>query len=171
MNKEKEIKMQEGIKKCVESLASSFGEVFDDFGFLKKLFTVENLLEELLTSYFTETESAVCSADKARFVAKRILRAIEEGKHLSLSKTYAEHAAENPENEDAQQYAKDDPDSICYWCPLTLKDTKQAVSLVLQLTQTFSLSRKLATDLKQEKKKVADLDYELKKIMSQVNKH
>lgn len=113
---------EESIKTVIETLASKItpeermkymGERFD------------KSVEYFFRAYFEEVEGFTCCVDKARFTASAIKKAFELKRHLPLQETYAEYRDRGGN----LGGIKDNLDEIAYWCPQTLKTTKEATAL------------------------------------------
>jgi hypothetical protein len=75
-------------------------------------------------TFFEQVEGAPNSADKARFVERRLAEALSSGKTLSLHETY--DLSRCP-----QMAAYQDEDA--YWCPNTLETTDDAIDAFLEV--------------------------------------
>ena len=113
----KEIKSED-----FENLFSALLSQTDIKEYHKNLLTSHvEILETLFDNYFRKFEGFSCSHDKSSFVVRMIMKSFDTGENYSLSET-----------NDIEKYPqmKKYEGQVAYWCPNTIKDTDEAISLV-----------------------------------------
>lgn len=121
------------IKDFLLALFEKIGPKTDEdlFMIYEKKFVPESfeVLEDIFTGYFKKVEGSACSADKGRFVAEKLIESTQKKETLSLIESYADYQASGGNIGSITEINK-----VCYWCPKTIADTKEALSLYNQLT-------------------------------------
>lgn len=126
MNKEK-------FKDILISLFENMQPKTDEelFSLYEKTFVPEafNILKDIFTGYFRQVEGSSCSADKGRFVARKLVESVQKKETFNLKLTYADHQASGGKIGIITEL-----DELCYWCPETIADTKEALNLYNRIT-------------------------------------
>lgn len=118
-------KFQETLKKVIEKLAGSI----DEYDYYQRfLFDGKEIMMIVFRDYLDVVEGSTYCADKARFIVKRIEKALEERKNQSLIETYQEYKDRGGNIGEITEL-----DKVCYWCPTTIKDTTTAITLYYSL--------------------------------------
>lgn len=114
----------EDIKKGINAIFDAFGkEPMEKYWYENKVLTNnKEMIKTFFKSYISKVEGRSCSSDKASYIVSGIFKALEEKKNLSLQQTY-----------DVEKYPqmKKYEGEIAYWCPKTIKDTDEAMALLL----------------------------------------
>lgn len=108
---------KEGIRQTIDLIIESIRK---DPNY-KSIYRKEEVaIKNFFSTLFELVEGPSCSRDKASYVAHKIIEADEAQTILSLHETY-----------DIKKYLqmKDYEGETCYWCPMTIHDTTQALSL------------------------------------------
>lgn len=116
----------ENVLKAIVKTAKDLG--FDDFHLYSELLNGEFVLKTFFKSYFEKMEGRACSSDKASYVVSQIKESIKLKQDLSLQITYGEYQEKGGNIGGITEL-----DEICYWCPKTISNTKEALSLFLRL--------------------------------------
>ena len=116
--------ISEAIKEPLDTIFNNLPKV-DEFVRIHSILNKpESLVEEIFSRYFDIVEPGGCERDKARYVTKRLFRALKEKQHLTLQVTRRDVYGD---------LCKDNPDDLCYFCPCTLSDTKEAFDALMKL--------------------------------------
>ena len=112
---------EEEIKESVVDVVAALSGRKDRFELYGTIFNnSKEIMELFFKRFFMYTEGWSCSADKARFTTRQILKAFETKEHLPLQETY---------DPNVHWQAKECAGEIAYWCPEKIKDTKEAIEL------------------------------------------
>ena len=104
-------------------------EGFDDYWFYSTLLDGEEMMKLFFEEYFKKKEGISCCVDKAIFTVKGIKRMIQTKQNIKLKATYREF-----QEKGGDIGAIKNLDNICYWCPKTIEDTKQAIKIYMKET-------------------------------------
>lgn len=97
-----------------------------DFELIRSYFTTRaNIFELFFDRYFEIIEGIQCSHDKASYVSKKIEEYLNTGKNEILRQTYEEYQKTGGNIGSITELSK-----FCYWCPKTIKDSKEALSIL-----------------------------------------
>lgn len=145
----------EGMKAIFESLAPKTEE--EELKLYEDTFKDDcyEILKDIYTGYFKAVEGPACSVDKARFVARRLLHAVKEKKHLTVQETYIECRDRGGNLGGLSNESDEELDHRTYWSPITLKTTKDAIDVYyivtnLRLTQLQKKMEEYQSILEQE---------------------
>jgi|GEM_PF-3545402 len=118
----KEIK-KEDIEKVINALAKSIPKRnYNNFEY--DFIDSTKIFKTFFSSYFSDIEGMACSVDKARYVANKIVKGLKEDKIIQLQQTYREYR-----DSGSSIGAIKELDKVAYWCPKTIKDTKEAMEI------------------------------------------
>ena len=84
-----------------------------------------NIFELFFDNYFRKMEGFPCSHDKSVYVSKKINKYLNTGENENLKQTYREYQQNGGNIGSITEL-----DKICYWCPKTIKDAKEATSII-----------------------------------------
>lgn len=142
------MKDKENLEKSLKIVLDKLSQNFDSYDYYNNtLFNGENTVYTIFRNYITAIEGSPCCADKARYIVKRIKKALEERKNQSLTETYQEYKDRGGDLGGLNE-SNTDLNSVCYWCPKTIKDTDTAISLYYSL---LNVPRYIQTNLNKEK--------------------
>lgn len=128
MDREEELKKQ--IKEVTEVLIKNAEENgFDNYWFYKELIKGDFLVTSFFEEYFRKNEGLSCCTDKANYVLSAIKRMIRQKENIKLQQTYREYQENGGHIGSIEEL-----DEICYWCPKTIKTSKDAIELFLKAT-------------------------------------
>lgn len=128
MDREEELKKH--IEEVTEALAKNAEESgFDNYWFYSQFINGDFLVTSFFEEYFRKNEGLGCCADKANYVLGAIKKMIQIKNNIKLQQTYREYQ-ENGGNIGSIE----ELDEICYWCPKTIKTSKDAIELFLKET-------------------------------------
>jgi hypothetical protein len=131
--------LEQGIRQIIDNMMKDDGdELFDNFEWIKEFVTGEELIDELMVQYIRDAEGWPLSRDKSSFIARQIIKAAEQGKHLPLQETYKEYIERGGNMEFHESF---DMDKRAFWCPNTLTDTRQAIKLLFAIMHSFGASK------------------------------
>ena len=106
-------------------------EGFDDYWLYGQLLNGDFLIESFFETYFKNTEGPMCCCDKARYVLGAIKTMIQKKENISLQQTYREYKESGGDIGNIKKL-----DELCYWCPKTIKNSKEAIELFyIELTK------------------------------------
>lgn len=126
MEKKDEEIVQEAVNESLGELFKNFPRNEDEFWLMKLMLNnPKELISTIFSNYFDVIEPGGCECDKARFVTKKLFESLEKQEVLALQYTYAESNAKYIEDKDAN--------NMCYWCPCTFKNTKEAFDGLMSL--------------------------------------
>lgn len=115
---------KEELKEIISNIAISSD--ISDFELFRNHFTTRtNIFELFFDRYFEVTEGIQCSHDKASYVSKKIEKYLNTGKNEILRQTYGEYQKAGGNIGSITEL-----DEICYWCPKTIKDSKEATTIL-----------------------------------------
>lgn len=128
MNKENEIK--ESLEEVVNNIAKiAEKDGYDKWWFYTQLINGDYILKTFFEEYFRKTEGSACCCDKANYVLGAIKIMIQQKKNVILQQTYREY-----QDNGGNIGSITELDKICYWCPKTIKDSKEAIELFYKHT-------------------------------------
>ena len=110
------------IIKTIGELAEEDG--FDDYWFYNQCLQGDYIVESFFEEYYKQKEGLSCCSDKASFTLNKIKEMIAKKQIIPLQETYKQY----------QENGGDiggitDLNKIAYWCPKTIKDSKEAIEL------------------------------------------
>ena len=112
------------IKRDLSNIAISSD--ISDFELFRKHFTTRtNIFELFFDRYFEVAEGIQCSHDKASYVSKKIEKYLNTWKNEILRPTYEEYQKAGGNISSITEF-----NEICYWCPKTIKDSKEATTIL-----------------------------------------
>lgn len=120
----KKIKGEKNIEKVINSITGLID--MSDLDLYRTVFnSKQSILELFFDNYFEKIEGHPFSHDKSVYVVRKINSYIMTGENDVLQETYREH----------QQNGGDiggitELDKICYWCPKTIKNSEEAISII-----------------------------------------
>ena len=127
------MKDREDLEKSLKMVLDRLSQNFDSYDYYNNtLFNGEDTVYIIFRNYISAVEGSPCCADKTRYIVKRIKKALEERKNQLLTETYQEYK-ERGGNLGGLNESNTDLNSVCYWCPKTIKDTDTAISLYYSL--------------------------------------
>ena len=94
----------------------------------------EDILIDIFSGYFSFAEGSACSVDKARTTANRIIKAVKQGKNINLQYTYIEYRDNGGNLGGLSTRTEEELNRICYWCPRSIKDTREAIDIYFTIT-------------------------------------
>ena len=148
--------IEDDLKKCIEALCNNF----DDYEFYNNfLFNAEEIMNSLFRNYIELIEGSPCCNDKSGFIVKRIKQALKERRNIPLKYTYAEYR-DSGGNLGGINETNTDLNTVCYWCPESIKDTDNAIDLFFSL---LNMPRHMKTILDEKDKEIAGLRDRLSK--------
>jgi hypothetical protein len=157
--KDKKESLEETLKTILTKLTSKI----DDYGFYNNfLFNAEEIMDTIFGNYIETIEGGCCCRDKSGFIVGRIKKALKERKCQSLSQSYKEYK-DNGGDLGGIDETNTDLNELCYWCPKTLKNTDEAISLFFELLNLGKVVRK-QRDLQTENEQLKQQLAEIKKI-------
>lgn len=124
-------------KKIKEDLVNIINEIskvaekegYDDYWFYSQLLDGDYVLKSFFEEYFRKNEGFACCCDKANYVLKGIKKMIEIKHNVKLQQTYREYQENGVDIGRITEL-----DKIAYWCPTTIKTTKEAIELFYKET-------------------------------------
>lgn len=102
---------------------------YDNYYFYNELITGDYLVKTFFEEYFRSKEGHACCCDKANYVVTAIKKMIQIKQNINLQQTYKEYKENGGNIGGIKQL-----DEICYWCPKSLKTTKEAIELFYKET-------------------------------------
>lgn len=149
--------IEENMENFLKGLVKTAEESgFDDFYLYSELLNGEFILETFFETFFEKVEGRAFSSDKASYVISKIKESIKLKQDLNLQITYGEY------QEKGGNIGKiTELDKVCYWCPKTISNTKDAFSLFFNFItlsnlvdinkiKPFNLSSDLSTELQEK---------------------
>ena len=129
MSKEnKDIKNQiKEVVKEISKIAEKDG--YDKYWFYSQLLNGDYLVGTFFEEYFRKTEGSACCCDKANYVLGAIKIMIQTKQNVILQQTYREYRDNGGNIGSIQEL-----DEVCYWCPRTIKTSKEAIELFYKET-------------------------------------
>lgn len=163
MDKEDEFdkKLSEVIK-SLSTLAEEDG--FDDYWFYSQCLQGDYILKSFFEEYYKENEGFSCCVDKASFTVSKIKEMINEKQPISLQETYKQCQENGGDIGEIK-----DLDKIAYWCPQTIKDSKEAIELFYK-NVIKNKTEKLEHKIKVQDEALKELGLILKDIFSDKQK-
>lgn len=144
--------MSKELEKDLKGIINKLSQNFDLYEFYNTvLFNGEEIMNMVFRDYISDVEGSPCCADKSGFIVRRIKRALKERKNIPLCQTYAEYR-NNGGDLGGINETNTDMDTICYWCPKTIKDTDAAIELYFSLLNVPRYLRSMS------KEKIKELD-------------
>ena len=128
MNKDNKIK--ESLEEVINNIAKiAEKDGYDKWWFYTQLINGDYILKTFFEEYFRKTEGSACCCDKANYVLGAIKIMIQQKKNVILQQTYREY-----QDNGGNIGSITELDKICYWCPKTIKDSKEAIELFYKYT-------------------------------------
>lgn len=123
-------KHKEGIKIAIDALSKKIDSMSDEeyLKMYQNLFTDGSfeILSDIFENYFEKFEGRSCCVDKGRMVARTLIQATKELKHLPLQYTYREY---RDRGGDLGNIPDINLDKMCYWCSALIPTTKEAINV------------------------------------------
>ena len=94
----------------------------------------KDILKDIFSGYFSLVEGSACSVDKARTTSNRIIKSVKEGKNIQLQYTYIEYRDNGGDLGGLSTRTEEELNRICYWCPRSIKDTREAINIYFTIT-------------------------------------
>ncbi|MBQ3408928.1 MAG: hypothetical protein IJH12_06980 [Clostridia bacterium] len=126
-------------------------EGFDDYWFFGQLLNGDFIIKSFFEKYFKKTEGVACCCDKAEYVLKAIKAMVEKKENISLQQTYREYKENRGDIGNIKEL-----DEICYWCPKTIKNSKEAIELFYKETimEVPQIREKVLYIIKRQQEKI-----------------
>lgn len=156
----KDDNLEENLRKMFEILSEKVD--FYDIN-SKFLFDAEEIMKTVFRNYFEAVEGSMCCYDKASYVVRTIQKSLNERKNLALTESYAEYQRRGGDL-GGLNASNCDLNERCFWCPKTIKDTKQAIDLFYGLINVGSIARKTKDQEWKNKLLETALDLALEKM-------
>lgn len=102
---------------------------YDDYYFYSQIINGDYLVKTFFEEYFKKTEGIACCADKANYVLGAIKIMIQQKQNISLQQTYREYQEKGGNIGNIKEL-----DEIAYWCPRTIKTSKEAIEIFYKST-------------------------------------
>lgn len=120
---------KEKVKTELEEIVSAMykaaeQEGYDKYWFYNQCITGDFLVEAFFEKYFEKNEGVACCVDKAKYTLGGIKLMLQTKKNISLQQTYKEYQENGGNIGEIKEL-----NSICYWCPRTIKTSKEAIEL------------------------------------------
>lgn len=131
-------------EKSIKEILDHWTAQIDFWDFYKTMLEGDWLITYIFEQYIREVEGWTCCADKALFIVNQLHKANLEKEELPLQITYREYQANGGDIGNIK-----DLDYICYWCPKSLKTTKEARDLLLLIPKEFA--KNLVNKVKEKK--------------------
>lgn len=127
-------KFDDNFKKSFIEIINSISNIaekegYDDYWFYSELITGDYIIKAFFEEYFKKIEGIACCSDKANYVLGAIKTMIQVKHNIGLQQTYREYQ-ENGGNIGSIT----ELDKIAYWCPKTIKTSKEAIELFYKET-------------------------------------
>lgn len=116
--------MEENLKSIIKNIAD-LSDMPDLELYRNEFNSKESMFELFFDNYFRKVEGLVCSHDKSVYVSRKINKYLLTGENEILQQTYEEY-----QEKGGDIGGITDLDKICYWCPTTIKDSKEATSII-----------------------------------------
>ena len=127
----------EEIKKGIEDICKALCGEEKKYWYEKQLLlNHEEIMDTFFVSIISKFEGTCCCVDKAHFIRRRCINAINDKQDYSLQETYKDY--HNRGGDLGGISLEKSGDKICYWCPKIFKDTEEAIRLY-RLYIEFSL--------------------------------
>lgn len=115
---------QDKLKEVINEFTNSI-DISDLELYRSELDSRINILKLFFGHYFRKMEGFSCSHDKSIYVSKKIEKYLTTGENESLRQTYGEYQQNGGDIGSVTELSK-----ICYWCPKTIKDSKEATEII-----------------------------------------
>lgn len=129
---------EEGLKEVISAMFEAFKPKTEaeEFQMWKHLFNenTKDVLEDIFIGYICFMEGSACSVDKSRSIVKRLIQSCEKGENIKLQYTYIEYREKGGNLGGLANRPDSELDHLCYWCPETIEDTRQAISIYFIVT-------------------------------------
>ena len=125
---------EEELKKDIKNVVNTLAKIaeedgFDTYWFYSELLNGDFIVRTFFEEYFKKKEGIVCCCDKASYVLSSIKKMIETKNDIKLQQTYREYQENGGDIGSIKEL-----DRICYWCPNTIKTSKEAIELFYKAT-------------------------------------
>ena len=90
--------------------------------------TRDEIIKKVFEKYFMLKEGVSCCADKANYVLESTNKTLKTGKYISLQMTYGDYKKAGHNIGGITEL-----NEICYWCPTTMKTTKDALEILFRI--------------------------------------
>ena len=128
MSKADEI--EESLEHVINNIAKiAEKDGYDKWWFYSQLLNGDYILKTFFEEYFRKIEGPACCCDKANYVLEAIKIMIQQKNNVLLQQTYREY-----QNKGGNIGSIKELDEICYWCPKTIKTSKEAIELFYKET-------------------------------------
>ena len=117
---------EQALKEVIENLATNID--MTDLELYRICFKdVISVFDLFFENYLRRKEGYSCSADKSGFIARRVHKHLYSGENQSLQETYREYQQRGG---NIESISDEKLDELAYWCPKTIKDTNEALSII-----------------------------------------
>ena len=123
-------KIEEDLKQVIENISKvAEQDGYDKYWFYSQCLNGDYIAKTFFKEYFRKTEGSTCCCDKANYVLGAIKLMIQQKQNISLQQTYREYQDKGGNIGSIKEL-----DEIAYWCPETIKTSKEAIELFYKST-------------------------------------
>lgn len=122
--------IKDSLKQVIENISEvAKKDGYDEYWVYSQLLNGDYILKTFFEEYFRKVEGSACCCDKANYVLGAIKVMIQQKKNISLQQTYREYQQNGGNIGSIKEL-----DEVAYWCPKTIKTSKDAIELFYKQT-------------------------------------
>ncbi len=123
-------KFEKDVKQVIETISKlAEKDGYDDYWYYAELINGDYIVKTFFEEYFKKIEGRACCCDKSNYVLGAIKIMIQTKNNIYLQQTYREYQEKGEDIGSIKEL-----DKIAYWCPKTIKTSKEAIELFYKET-------------------------------------